>query len=97
MFRVGKSVFGTDDFRGLAFVGRKPYFDAKASCDGLIDALSYTIQYTDNVISFMNRVKIIFEQKNTVLSGINANVKINNKRMVFSSKPKQDSSHDCKV
>jgi hypothetical protein len=90
MFRVGKSVFGTDDFRGLAFVGRKPYFDAKASCDGLIDTLTYTIQYTDNILSFMNRVKVIFEQKNMVLSGLSANIAINNKRMFFSSRPKQE-------
>lgn len=87
MFRTGKSVFGSDDLRGLTFVGKKPYFDAKPSCDGLFDTLNYTIQYTDNILSFLNRVKVIFEQKNMVLTGLSANVKIRNKAITFSSLP----------
>jgi hypothetical protein len=86
MFRAAKSIFGIDESRGFTFFGRKSYFDIKPVYDGLLDALANTMQLSDNIISFMNRVKVIFEQKNTVLSGISANLKINNKRIVFSSR-----------
>jgi hypothetical protein len=87
MFRVGKSLFGADEFRGLTYVGRKPYFEIKMANEYMLQALDLNINYTDNILLFLDRVKLIFDQKNMVLSGLNANVKINNKPMMFSSLP----------
>ncbi len=89
MFRVGKSLFGTDEFRGLSYVGRKPYFEITMTNDYMLQALDLNINYTDNILFFLDRVKFIFEQKNLVLAGLNANVKIKNKRMFFTSMPAQ--------
>jgi hypothetical protein len=90
MFRVGKSLFGADEFGGVSFVGRKPYFEVKRANEYMLQALDLNINYTDNILMFLDRVKFIFEQKNTVLSGLKANVKIKNKRIVFSSLPAQE-------
>ena len=83
-------MFGADEVGGVSFVGRKTFFETKTASEYMVQALDLTIQYTDNIISFLNRVKVCFDQKNTVMSGIKANVKIKNKRIMFSSLPVQE-------